>query len=143
MNSVLKRPITHYNYRYLHHNEPLYYIQKHPKKSPSVPHTWQSEIYTAPLYRLKDQNSHNVLIGYASENLCEFVASQVEPAVDSKLLVCKTDLREFKYLSKLMRIPMIVVLNVYCNIESTNEEFELFYHYSKGNYTYATIFDGN
>ena len=130
--------ISNYSYRYLDNKSKIYYVTRKPITSTSH-HFYTSELYTAPMQNRneRDKIPSNVLIGYINADTCSDLLLDVQhrssKGSSSEYLheMRCSCLQEMKYLSTILRIPLVVVINMFCDIESKTEEYELFYHYQK------------
>ena len=132
--------IRNYSYRYLDNKQQVFVISKrmnssHEKKtSRRVEGLLRQQLFSAPFYQINTQTTTNAILAFMSEDFCEATMHDL-PCLDcDKTLITETTrvhLDELKYISNIMKLPMIVLVNAYCDMTDNNEQNELFYHFDK------------
>lgn len=122
-----------YLFTYLNHKSPVYYISKYSQSQPKT--LYASEIYSVPFKSKKDRTTRNVLVGFADKTWCvsaidDLVSAPVlgEPFIMEPTMSSVTDI---KYLANVLKIPVAVLVKAYCDLQTKEEHFELFYHQPK------------
>jgi hypothetical protein len=104
--------LTKYNYRYIKPNTEVYILCKNVRMS--LPHR---EFYTCPLVR--QGHMKNVMVGFVGN---EYAVKYSETFEDCE--VTKVELTDLQAISRLMRLPCVVITNIYCNLEDQEEQSE-------------------
>ena len=129
MNSILTQrtlDIKSCNFRYYDNRNPVYFIQR---KNKNTVNSAGEQIYTFPI--TVNNVTRNALIGFSEKSYCKTVEEQLHEHINDtyRLDIGKNSLKEFKYLSYLLKSPLIVVVDSYCNLIDKDEQLELFYHH--------------
>jgi hypothetical protein len=94
------------------------------------------EFYTSPFIAIPKSvplESRNVLIAYTNKEHC----------IDTRMEVLKkerytrmqsTTLEELKYMAQILGMPLVVILNLYCDMQDKSMQCEIYYHESKFRY---------
>lgn len=121
------KPITHYNFRYIHDNQPVYYITRTRKHRPR--HFAHDEYYSVPFFSRERRETVNVIVAYIDgiachAKKCDIVSLGLDEAY---LSVNELQLRSFKSLVEYFNMPGLVIVNSYCNLGDDSEHVEAYY----------------
>lgn len=113
--------IKQYRFQYLPDNTNVYYIGKR-LSTRSYAHI----MYTEPHISKEKKDVTNVLIGYCNEMYAHNKRSNIDTDCD---ILCEP-LTNMKYLSQLYKLPLIVEINTFCDIEDAQECIEAYYYFN-------------
>ena len=128
------KTITDYSFKYMDDCRKIYYLtQNTPKKNPTF---YNRKLYTTPFENRKGETM-NVLLGYSLESACIQKINDLETIgkLYEGLKIETVPLKDFKYLSSALNIPLIVLLNSYCDVYNQEEHSELFYYFDTKRYS--------
>lgn len=129
-----------YQYRFMPDNTIVYYITKHvhanvrPQIS-KIPLT----IYSEPYYSKERNEQTNSVVCYNNID----TAIQKCNSINEIHANCEIDsilLRDLKYYTLLLRMPLLLEINSYCDIRDYNEYVDVYY-YNKKMYNMSEIFN--
>jgi hypothetical protein len=150
MQNVLNSPhtIKQYSFRFLADSRPVFYINKMAKCQPR--NFYSSLLYTEPFYSKERDEVRNVIVGYTSKGIGASKLAEVLRedtsirGADNDYLVTmeKMPLEHFKHLSSVLKIPLVVIVNSFCDMEDQTEHYELYYHYNQHKYSVPDRFLG-
>ena len=129
--------IQNYNFRFYSDNQKVFHIQR---KLPDMITSSSYQNFSTPMYITKDKCIRNVLIAFPEQTYCNYVVSQLDNIDISELIIKDNSLKELKYMSDIMKVPLVVLMNASCDLEFKNEIFEVFYHNNK-DVSLKSVFD--
>ncbi len=135
--------IKNYSFRYLDSKHNIYYISKTEKNRPK--NFYSSLVYTRPFHSKEKNETRNVLIGYISKDMGDIKVHEFMDVLKDEeydLVLKKMSLEDFKHLSSILRTPLIVILNSFCEMKDHTEQYELFYYFNQQRFSASPfIFD--
>jgi hypothetical protein len=135
----LKSPvlIKKYNYRFIDDKKRVYFVIKKQKFTNSH----NKFVYSVPLVNEHNGDIRNALLAYTDKNECQQLVVRLNKITHSKgvfnenkdiFVADFSDLDEYKYLSRIVHMPLIVIINSYFVNENPN--YEIFYHFNRGKF---------
>lgn len=116
-------PIQNFSYRFLNKKSKVYFITK--KNAPDVITTRQ--LYTVPFKNKETDEVRNVVLGYINKSYGVGLYEELCKTHDD-IMLNSMDLDEFQYRSQLMKLPLVVMMNSYCDVRDHEVYFELYYN---------------
>lgn len=133
---LTQKPKLRYVYRYLDDKQHVHYITKVPRATPKLFH--KQQIYSAPYYHRYEGQLKNVLWTFANEQLCMFEHEKLlrsskenDMDMDMGITITSSTLQECKEYSHLLYMPLVVVINQYCDTDEKEECIDVFYHQAR------------
>ena len=116
--TIIKK-IANYNCRYIHDTQrPVYTILKERK------FIHQSEFFTTAFYNNSAKDSSNALLAFDCPNVAR-VGATTSSHKDSSVM--EFNMKELIDYSSMIKLPFVVVLSMYCNIDEQDECYEIYY----------------
>ena len=131
MNNIVPSKII--QYRFVPDTTKVYYIFRNQNKLPYRPHTVL--FYTNPYSNKNTSETINSLMCYETKERAVYELSMLPECT-----LGEADINTMKYYSRLLRIPMLVEMNSYCDIIDHTEYIDMFYYYKCG-YTINDLID--
>jgi len=149
MNSILTSTahsgfIERYSFRYFDNKRPVYFIERTPKHGQIRDHFATRNLYTTPIWIPRERAARNALLGFSNEDHCAWILSQgieVAKEEDCEISVKSGSLKDLKYLANVLHVPLIVIMNAYCDIIEHTDTAELFFHLNRSNSVCKDIYD--
>lgn len=133
--------IRKYSCRFLPYHSDVYSICRY--KSGELPHYKNLEYFTAPFFQqqptqrnIEQHPPHfNVLVTFACPHHAQHVIHQMQqssvaPPKKEDMLLSKMSLKEASYHANIIRVPLVTVLNAYCDSlqqDKSEETHDIFY----------------
>lgn len=115
---MLKK-IINYNCRYVGDlKRPAHSILR-PK-----PQVHQSEFFTAAFYNHQTRDSSNALVAFDCPDVARVIADSTG---DDESCVMQFSIQELVDYSSMMKLPMVVIMNMHCDLDEQAEIFEIYY----------------
>jgi hypothetical protein len=97
-------------------------------------------IYTEPHKNSWTGTITNEIIGYSNKRLCEEKLSKLYN--DETINISESDIMYMKGVCARLNMPMRIIVNIYCDMETKNEHEKIYYYILRGDdkyiYTYKT-----
>lgn len=128
----LKRDIKEikrvYQYRFIPDNTKVYFISKGEQKKHIKPQLFQ--FYTEPYYNKEQSEIENSLLCFTNENIALIRYNELSN-YHNNCILSSGSLSELKYYSLLLRVPLILEVNSYCDIQELTEKIDIYYYRKK------------
>ena len=119
--------VRHYSYCFLKDTNKVYVITRRYQSDKNE--IMRRMIYTEPLKNKWTGDINNVILGYTNKILCEDKLIKLLDSFDDKTInINESDIMYMKGISVRLNMPIKVITNVHCDIE-TKEEYENIYYY--------------
>jgi hypothetical protein len=136
MSYTLRAPILikQYNYRYLEDKRKVFFITK----KQEYLNSHNKNIYSVPFVNEHTGEIRNALLGHTSPSSCLSLVIGLNKVTHGKeisnenkdmFIMEYTDIHEYKYLSEIVFMPLIVIVNS-CQIDNT-QQYEVFYYFNQ------------
>jgi len=93
----------------------------------NVHHNIQRAYLSIPLVEREQKRVTQAIVAFVHPHLCEetnMLVKTTSEVESERIELCVSQLREY---AQLMKLPMVVVLNMYCDLNEKEEHFEIFY----------------
>ena len=119
--------MRHYSYCLLKDTSRMYVITKrHRSDNPEI---MRRMIYTEPHKNRWTGSISNEIVGYSNKTLCEEKLRKLY--VDDTVNISECDIMYMKGISARLNIPMRIIANLYCDIETKDEHEKIYYYLMK------------
>lgn len=138
--TLIDNAIRNCSYRYIDGRKKVYTIGRNPKEV-QYRHFYKVELYTRPLYNPNKKDVRNALVAFNSQSQGENVVAELLSRTDlpdtrasHDLIVEGIKLDDLKYLSSVLKMPLIVLMNSFCNVEDQDVHHEVFYYFNESKF---------
>lgn len=129
---------TNYIYRFLHRNQPVYVIKRVPKNidQTTVNQIHLNHIFTEPFHSKERKDVHNTIIAFTNADICKKRMYALSIQNDSytdpydvmyDVIYIEVELKDLLYMSYMINMPLIVIMNMYCCMTEKEHCVEAFY----------------
>lgn len=129
---------TNYIYRFLNRNQPVYIIKRVSKNvdQTAVNQIHLDHIFTEPFHSKERKDVHNTIIAFTNADICKkhINAINIEyedctDAVDAThdIIDMEVKLKDLLYMSYMINMPLIVIMNMYCCTTEKEHCVEAYY----------------
>lgn len=123
----MKSNVNRYSYRLLKDTKRVFVITRRYKSDKDE--ILRRMIYTEPHRTKSDDTITNMIIGYCNKRICEEKLKNIKDLLcDDAININESNIMYMKGMSARLNMPMRVIANIYCDIE-TKEEYEEIYYY--------------
>lgn len=120
--------ISNYTCKYLESTRPVYAIVAcHPSMPKSRKTIVNTMFYTTPFQSSSKAETYNVITTYLHKDHANTQCAKLKEALDIECYLEKFQLIDISYYAYMMKVPMIVLMNSYCDLDVKQEVIDLFY----------------
>jgi len=136
---------SRYNYKYLPDTSYVYVVTQK-KRHVTLPLYSRKQAFLAKYVDLRARNEQrHVVIGFSNESMLHYKLPKVileerdllpisenelltKEDIDTEIHVHVTRLRDMKAHCSMMRMPLLIYMNAYCNTHDNHEEFDTYFY---------------
>ena len=112
-----------YNCRFLEYKRPVYVITRYSVNNRTFR---SSQFMTTPFYS-NIGDVYNVMLTFTCKEHAQIWCDDIFDKMQVKVEPIQYTLDNLSYFTSQINIPLVVLLNSYCNLETQKEEHEIFY----------------
>lgn len=121
---MINAKVLDYSCRFLPDKKRVVYAISRPHNN----HMHMSEYLSMPFYNRSTLDSSNALVAFESPHVAQTLAC----TYGTKEVVIQHNVNEFIDYSAMVKLPVIIIINMYCNIDEKNKpdniHYEIYYH---------------
>ena len=128
INTTKRTPQKIYQHRYLPDKQHVYSII--PTYSTVISSRFHDMMfYTEPYYNKEAKEHTNAILCFTSKDTAKYKIDNLK----TKCIVDTSTLEDMKYFSLLLRVPLVVEIHSFCNIDEYTEHYDIYYFHKKHN----------